>query len=380
MTKIAARFLALSGLLIAGLPVVAQADASQSEIPFLVTNQNEASQCVRCVGPLFRDTGPQEVWALTSMQEIFAARVTDLSPYGGWTCQLMAFDADAGQCASVTIAAADFCLLEDSGLANVALTIETNGSLSTNQPKHCATDAASVAFLGNRKRSGKRDSDSYVFTANAGNTVITTLEPKENSTETGKAAILGLRHRDSDAGSTFRKVVRGTLPLRIETTVPEPGEYEIFIAQPNRRRQASFHGFYRLSTRGNTLSPRLSDTQDAIEPVVTGGPLSPLPRDAGCYKFVTQNTVLDGELEVSNLTRFTLRISVSRDSNILGETILDPHTNFFCCSADDIPINSSPFTIAVEARENGTFVGSTRLHLANIHNILIDIVENESCP
>ncbi|MGB5735977.1 MAG: hypothetical protein WBM40_16190, partial [Thiohalocapsa sp.] len=368
-----------------GLPLVTQADASNSEIPLLVTNQSEASQCVRCIGPVFRDTGLEEVSPLTSMQEIFSARVTDLSPYGGWTCRLMAFSDDTGQCTSVPLAATDFCLLKDPVPATVVLTIAADGSLSTNQPRHCDTDSESVAFLGNRKRRGKRDKDSYLFTANAGDKVIVFLEPETPSAGMKNAAImLGLQQRSSVAGVKFRKIVSGSMPLRIEANVPETAEYEILVIQSNGRRwpAASFSGFYRLSTRGGVLTPRLTVNQDALEAVTQGSPLSPLPRDAGCFSLSAQQSArLGGQLEVSNSTGLSVEVTVSRDGDILTRDHLLPNSKLLCCGADDAPtpIDRTYFTIALEAYKNGAFVGSTRFSLSEIRDTLITVVENGRC-
>ena len=382
--KLVGNILTLAVLLVIGLSAAAKTDGSQSEIPFVVTNQQATSQCVRCVGPLFRDTGSQEVPPLASMQEIFSARVTGLSPFGGWTCRLMEFDADAAQCTSKPVNAADFCLRENSKSVPVALNIENDGTLGTNQPQNCKTDSANVAFLGNHRRFGMPDKDTYLFNANAGNTVIAFLEPEAKGKKHGKSAVLGLRYKNRTTGTTFKKVVRGSLPLRIEATVPETGAYELFVAQRQRRRRASFRGFYHLSTRGNILAPRLRNDQDAIEPVVAGEPLSPLPQDAGCYRTTIQTVFLEGDLKVVNKARFPIKIKILRNGVVLANTHIDPNISVLFRDPGDADEGSSdltpnPFTIDLEAVVDGVFEGSTRLQLEDISNQKITMFETPDC-
>lgn len=395
--NLVACILTLGCLVASGSPATSRSGTPQSEIPFVVTNQKAVSQCIRCAGPRFRDTGLQEVRPLASMQEIFSARVagmppfgsarvTDLSPFGGWTCRRMKFDADMGQCTSEPVDATEFCLREGSKSASVALTIGRAGALGTNQPRSCSTDSASVAFLGNQRRSAKPDKDTYLFTANAGNRVIAFLEPDANRKNSGKSAVLSLIHKNATTGSKFKEVVRGTVPLRIEATVPETGTYEIVVAQSNKKRAASFRGFYRLSTRANILAPQLNIDQDAIEPVADGDPVSPQPSDAGCYSFSIQAAELAGALEVKNETEFSILIKISRGGDVLnkGTTIL-PYHNIFIYEPDDtdkvLPVSSPPppFTIDLKASENGTFVGSSRIQLQVMANLLIPIVGNAGC-
>lgn len=365
----------LGSVAILGAPL--SADGARPDLPLVVTNHSDVSQCIRCVGPTLRDTGPQPIPSMAAAHEIFSIRITNIPPYGGWTCRLTTFDAAAGDCRAPPVAALDFCLSEQAVPARVDLRIAQDGQLSTAQPAHCDTEPANVAFLGVRRHRQGTDEDVYRFTAAAGTIVVARLEP-DTRRHRGSEAVLTLRRRGEGSGTVFEKAVRGTVPLRVEATIPETADYELSVGQPAAPALARFRGFYRLFLHSNVLSPRLSTDQADIELAAAGAPPSPVPTD-GCYTIEVSEAVEDGDFEVHNQTNLVFGVAVSREHEVLGRTTIESDaTWFFDPEGGPDPLApgiapAAPFVIDLEARRNGAFAGSTRLLLAEIADRAMEI-------
>ena len=229
------------------------------DIEFVGTNNGIEFLNFICGGPWFR-SGLQQISFCDPMEPpctctFYAAHIDVFSPYGLWTCSVKAPSTE------VVLATADFCVEKGDTKVNLVFDQNENGvSLQVDKPPPpCRSSVSSFLGDNSKQEKSKPDSDVFLFDGETGDQVTLRLEADPQEGNNGGQASLGI------SGNSLNESTTGTLPLEIEATLPEDGEYSISVEQPRRPKDQRFRGSYMVSVMPTTGSIESIEPTNNVE-------------------------------------------------------------------------------------------------------------------
>jgi hypothetical protein len=245
LVKRTARWLLLLSILI--VPSAALAD-----INFWVTSKSSKNVCVYCAGPWFR-LGFSSVLAFNFTQLFYTAETNIFSPFGPWGCGVKETTqtplSDCDWLGTLPPQKTAFCVSDVPGVT-VNLTVNPDGSLTSDKPSQPCNDSAVFSFLGDSP-AGQQYEGIYRFAGKANEMVTVTLDRDGARGSEGEIAQLTLRH---DQGASVQTRV-GAVPITFSATLPKNGNYEVTVAYPSADTPQPFRGYYQLDVTAPNGEP-----------------------------------------------------------------------------------------------------------------------------
>jgi hypothetical protein len=254
---------------------MAAATTHAKEFPFYATNNSDLSFCLLALGPWARESGYPNLAAPapgTNRWNWYTAEGTLFSPVGSWTFEYYKGHYDGRDCVPDAFennisGSIEFCL--QSSQTEIDLTINPDYSAAVNAPAPpCSDSLTATADLGHEagpeprleEQSPTADRDTFAFEGDAGEAVMVNLTWDGSAGHTGDLAVLRLLLQ----GRVIAEA-DGALPLTLDTTLPEAGEYHVVVLE-QRSSRAGFRGRYILSVLPDAGSDdRLLEPQSDAE-------------------------------------------------------------------------------------------------------------------
>jgi hypothetical protein len=211
---------------LAGADIVLRRAAS-ADINFWAKNNSSKHICVYCDGP-WLILGFSTVLANNYIQLFYTAETNIFSPFGPWGCGVkettQAPFSDCDWVGTLPAQKTAFCVSDVPGVT-VNLTVNPDGSLTSDKPPQPCNDSAVFSFLGDSP-AGQQYEGIYRFAGKANEMVTVTLDRDGARGSEGEIAQLTLRH---DQGASLQTRV-GAVPITFSATLPKNGNYEVTVA------------------------------------------------------------------------------------------------------------------------------------------------------
>jgi hypothetical protein len=253
-----------------------------AEIPFFLHMANATDcVCIECDGPWLR-SGAGGPYAAHTPDPInfYSAEINIFSPFGEWTCGLVAPNGGCqGDCPgeillaprSSAIIPQDFpeqvlhiCVPDFPGIDSVDIRVTGTTATSDLPGPPCSSAVTARAFLGDSPEAS-RDRDAFRFAGEAGATVNVTLEPDRRSGHHGalaRMAVLG----EGD-GHVLGKV-SGAVPLALTAQLPRAGTYRIVVQESKDSKAGhAFRGTYVVGVNPSSSAPTMLEPLRSVEPL-----------------------------------------------------------------------------------------------------------------
>jgi len=228
------------------------------DLPFNATNNTEGDICLSCLGPWARQSNDVVLSAGLQTCTFYAADKTIFSPFGRWDCDVKTVE--DGKCGDTFVSGVTFCLT-DNGEPVGLVVGPTAKEISVNFPTGACGSSSVTAFLGDNTKhdTSKRDFDSFLFSGSAGDEVRLRLRPDRQGGNNGGEATLGI------SGGSLNEETSGKLPLALDATLPEDGDYLVTVGQPRNPGDGRFRGGYSLRVNIPAGSPGLISPANDVE-------------------------------------------------------------------------------------------------------------------
>jgi hypothetical protein len=239
-------------------------DARAGDVEFYITDtisSNGHKICWICTGPFFRSSGLHYFTAPFTGQHFYTTSDGIGSQYGEWNCYYNYANDLGGELLCLGPRAAftyQFSFTLDKDAVKVEF-VETPPGYDPRQTITRAVTANEVsaeaeapeeishaAALGDDARTDKSDRDTFTFDAVEGDDIVLKVVRDPAKGHIGSQARLKLRRLGAGSGE---EVAEGSVPLRLKTTLPETGTYEVVVEQDDKQKDDWFRGDYFLVLR-----------------------------------------------------------------------------------------------------------------------------------
>ena len=255
-------FISLIGLVLSTFFFVlfSAKDVNAGDIEFKITDTISSRGqriCLICKGPFSRSTGLHFFTAPYNQRHFYTASDGIGSQYGEWNCFWNpVFDKlDEQECRDNRAGFTDqFSFNLDKNAVSVEFIRRPGGYEPVQTTRTSAAGSAAAeapapnefsvpSSLGDDAREDKPDTDTFTFDGVEGDAIVLRLLRDPFKGHIGSEARLRLRRAGTGSGG---EVVEGSVPLRLKTTLPETGTYEVVVEQDNKNRDDWYRGDYFL--------------------------------------------------------------------------------------------------------------------------------------
>jgi len=241
-------------------------DVRAGDVEFYITDtlfgNSVTKYCWICTGPAFRSTGLHYFTTPLQRTHFYTASDGLVDPYGDWKCWFQDANDLAGEIVCLGPRGA-YNHAFDFNIAKNTIAVDfvevgsgfdvrptktravATGEVST---EATAPEEVQAAALGDDARDDKPDRDTFTFDAVEGDDIVLRLAGDPAKGHIGSQARLKLRRLGAGSGE---EVVEGSTPLKLETTIPDSGTYEVVVEQDSSQKDDWFRGDYFLVLRPN---------------------------------------------------------------------------------------------------------------------------------